>query len=157
MTIVGICGNVRTESPTDVPRPPYHFLQVQKTTRRRRVFTQTSILTRTTGSPDAVIGALRNAVRELDPSVAVYDLETAETIIDRSVAGRRFTSLLLGLFAFIGLVLGASGGYGVLGYTVARRTQEIGIRRGLGVSPAVVAREVVTGGLKPVLVGLVLG
>jgi putative ABC transport system permease protein len=157
MTIVGVSGNVRTESLEETSRPAYHFLQVQTPRLGMGPLTQMSVMARVTGSPDAVISALRTAVRELDPSVAVYDVQTAETIIDRSVAGRRFTSLLLGLFAFIGLVLGASGIYGVLAYTVARRTQEIGIRRALGAPPMVVAREVVGGGMKPVLVGLALG
>jgi len=157
MTIVGVSGNVRTESLEETSRPAYHFLQVQTPRLGMGPFTQMSLVARVTGSPDAVISALRTAVRELDPSVAVYDVQTADTIIDRSVAGRRFTSLLLGLFAFIGLVLGASGIYGVLAYTVARRTQEIGIRRALGAPPMVVAREVVGGGMKPVLVGLALG
>jgi putative ABC transport system permease protein len=157
MTIVGISGNVKAESLEDAPRPAYYFLQGQAPRFGDGPFTQMSIVARTAGSTDTVIAALRSAVRELDPSVAVYDVQTAETIIDRSVARRRFTSLLLGLFALIGLVLGASGIYGVLAYTVARRTQEIGIRRALGAPPALVAREVVTGGLKPVLVGLVLG
>jgi ABC-type antimicrobial peptide transport system permease subunit len=157
MTIVGISGNVRTESLEEVPRPAYHFLQVQAPRFGAGAFSQMSIVARTTGSPDAAVTALRSAVREVDPSVAVYDIQTAETIIDRSVASRRFTSLLLGLFAFIGLVLGASGIYGVLAYTVARRTQEIGIRRALGAPPALVAREVVIGGMKPVLLGLLLG
>jgi putative ABC transport system permease protein len=157
MTIIGISGNVRTESLEDTARPAYHFLQVQAPRFGDGAYTQMSILARTTGTPDGAIAALRSAVRELDPSVAVYDIQTADAIIDRSVASRRFTSLLLGLFAFIGLVLGASGIYGVLAYTVARRTQEIGIRRALGAPPAMVAREVVTGGMKPVLAGLVLG
>jgi putative ABC transport system permease protein len=157
MTIVGISGNVRTESLEAAPRPAYHFLQVQAPRFGDGAYTQMSIVARTTGAPDAAISALRSAVRELDPSVAVYDIQTADAILDRSVASRRFTSLLLGLFAFIGLVLGASGIYGVLAYTVARRTHEIGIRRALGAPPTLVAREVVTGGMKPVLAGLVLG
>jgi putative ABC transport system permease protein len=157
MTIVGISGNMRTESLQEAPRPSYYFLQVQAPRFGEGAFTQMSILARTTGSPDAVITALRTAVRELDPTVAVYDIQTADAIIDRSVASRRFTSLLLGLFASIGLVLGASGIYGVLAYTVARRTHEIGIRRALGAPAAVVAREVVGGGMRPVLAGLVLG
>ena len=96
-------------------------------------------------------------MRALDAGVVLYDVQTADTIIDRSVASRRFTSLLLGLFAFIGLVLGASGIYGVLAYTVARRTQEIGIRRALGAQPSRVAREIIAGGMKPVIAGLVFG
>lgn len=157
MTIVGVAGNVRTESLEETARPAYHFLQVQTPRLGMGPFTQMSIVARTTELPEAAISALRTAVRELDPSVAVYDIQSADTIIDRSVASRRFTSLLLGLFAFIGLVLGASGIYGVLAYTVARRTQEIGIRRALGAPPMVVAREVVGGGMKPVLAGLVVG
>ena len=157
MTIVGISGNVRTQSLDQPARPSYHFVQAQTPRFGDGPFLSMSIIARTSGSTDAVIGSLRSAVRELDPSVAVYDVQTAETIIDRSVASRRFTSLLLGLFAFIGLVLGASGIYGVLAYTVARRTQEIGIRRALGAPPVRVAREVIAGGMKPVAAGLVLG
>jgi putative ABC transport system permease protein len=157
MTIVGISGDVRTESLADAARPAYHFLQVQTPRFGDGPFTQMSILARISGPPDAAITALRTAVRELDPSVAVYDMQTADAIIDQSVASRRFTSLLLGLFAFIGLVLGASGIYGVLAYTVARRTQEIGIRRALGAPAALVAREVLTGAMKPVFLGLLLG
>jgi putative ABC transport system permease protein len=157
MTIVGISGNVRTESLDEPARPAYHFVQAQTPKVGMGPFLSMSIIARTNADPDAVIGILRSAVRELDPAVALYDVQTAETIIDRSVASRRFTSLLLGLFAFIGLVLGASGIYGVLAYTVARRTQEIGIRRALGAPPARVAREVIAGGMKPVIAGLLFG
>lgn len=157
MTIVGISGDVRNEALDQPPRPSYHFLQAQTPRFGDGPFLSMSIIARTNGSSDAVVTALRSAVRELDPSVAVFDVQTAETIIDRSVAGRRFTSLLLGLFAFVGLVLGASGIYGVLAYTVARRTQEIGIRRALGAPPSRVASEVVAGGMKPVIAGLALG
>ena len=157
MTIVGISGNVRTESLDEAPRASYHFLQAQTPKFDMGAFLSMSVIARTSGDPDAVIGALRSAVRELDPAVPLYDVQTAETIIDRSVASRRFTSLLLGLFAVIGLVLGASGIYGVLAYTVARRTQEIGIRRALGAPPSRVAREVIAGGMKPVIAGLLVG
>lgn len=79
------------------------------------------------------------------------------TIIDKSVARPRFTTLLLSGFAMLGVVLGASGIYSVLAYTVARRTQEIGIRRALGASTQRVIQNIVTGGMQPVVIGLVLG
>jgi predicted permease len=157
MTIVGISGNVRTDGLNQPARPAYHFLQSQTPRFGMGPVLSMSIIARANGATDTVVSSLRAAVRELDPTVALYDVQTAETIIDRSVASQRFTSLLLGLFAFIGLVLGASGIYGVLAYTVARRTQEIGIRRALGAQPARVAREVIAGGMKPVIVGLLIG
>ena len=157
MTIVGISGNVRTDSLDETPKPAYHFLQAQTPKFEMGAFSSMSIIARTSGDPETVISALRKEVRALDAGVVLYDVQTAETIIDRSVASRRFTSLLLGLFAFIGLVLGASGIYGVLAYTVARRTQEIGIRRALGAQPSRVAREIIAGGMKPVIAGLVFG
>ena len=157
MTVVGISGSVRTDSLEDPPRPAYHFVQAQVPRFGNGPATQMSIIVRTENSPDAAISAIRTAVRELDPSVVVYDVQTADGIIDRSVASRRFTSFLLGLFAFIGLVLGASGIYAVLAYTVARRTQEIGIRRALGAPPGRVARDVVAAGMTPVLAGLAFG
>jgi putative ABC transport system permease protein len=157
MTIVGVSGDVRTTSLDQPAGAAYHFLQSQTPRFEMGPFRSLSVVARTGGSTDAAIASLRNLVRELDPSVAVFDVQSADAIIDRSVASRRFTSFLLGLFAFIGLVLGASGIYGVLAYTVARRTQEIGIRRALGAPGGRVAREVMAGAFKPVSVGLVLG
>ena len=73
------------------------------------------------------------------------------------MARPRFTTVLLGVFAFVGLILGMSGIYGVLAYTVARRTHEIGIRRALGAASGRVLKDVVLVGLRPVAGGLVLG
>jgi ABC-type antimicrobial peptide transport system permease subunit len=73
------------------------------------------------------------------------------------VARPRFTTALLTIFAIIGLVLGATGIYGVLAYTVARRTQEIGIRRALGAQPSRLVKQIVTSGMWPVAVGLTVG
>ncbi|MBA2302824.1 MAG: FtsX-like permease family protein [Acidobacteria bacterium] len=114
-------------------------------------------MARTEGSPEIATSALRAAVRDQDPSLALYDVQTSRAIMDQSVARPRFTTWLLSLFAFTGLILGVSGIYGVLSYTVARRTQEIGIRRALGAQPGRLVRDVITGGLVPVVVGLALG
>ncbi len=156
MTIVGVSGNVRTQSLDEPARPAYHFPQVQTPKFGEGAFRNMSIIIRT-AQPETTTGLLRSAVRELDPSIALYDVQTADAIIDQSVARPRFTTVLLSVFAFVGLILGISGIYGVLAYTVARRTQEIGIRRALGAASGRVVRDVVLVGLKPVAAGLVLG
>ena len=157
MTIVGVSRDVKTESLDQPARPSYHFLQSQTPRFGDGPFRSMSFIVRTNGPADATLRTLRSAVRELDPSLALYDVQTADAIIDQSVARPRFTTVLLSVFAFIGLVLGASGIYGVLAFTVARRTQEIGIRRALGAPPSAVIREVVTGGMAPVGIGLFIG
>ena len=78
-------------------------------------------------------------------------------MLEGSVARPRFTTVLLTIFAAVGTVLGASGVYGVLAYTVARRTREIGIRRALGAPPLRVAKGIVFDALKPVSAGVVTG
>ncbi len=103
------------------------------------------------------MNALRTAVRELDPALALYDVQTARAIVESSVARPRFTVSLLALFAAVALLLGASGIYGVLAYAVARRTHEIGIRRALGAQPARLAREVIAAAMIPVFVGVLVG
>lgn len=100
---------------------------------------------------------IRTTVRELDSSLALYDLQTADSVVQRSVARPRFTASLLTVFAGVGLLLGAGGIYGVLAYTVARRTQEIGIRRALGAPPSRLAGQMIGGGMLPVGLGLALG
>jgi putative ABC transport system permease protein len=157
MTIVGIARDIREEALDTVPRPTYYMVQAQVPLMGEGPYLSMSVLTRTDGSVDAATTALRNAVHQLDPGLPVFDVQTVDTLIDRSVARPRFTTLLLTLFAGIGVVLGVTGIYGVLAYTVSRRTQEIGIRRALGAPTGHLVRDIVSGGLQPVVVGLVIG
>jgi putative ABC transport system permease protein len=116
-----------------------------------------TVLLRVMGKPQAIVPQVRAAVRELDPALPVFDVQTVDAVIDQSVARPRFTTLLLALFALIGAVLGASGIYGVLSYTVARRTQELGIRRALGATAGRLVSDIVLRGMQPVALGLVAG
>jgi predicted permease len=159
MTVVGISGSVRTDGLDAEAPPAFHFLHSQLPRTNGGTARSLSILVRTEpgAGVETVVPAIRTAVRELDPSLALYDVQTAESVIERSVARPRFTTSLLGLFAGLGLLLGASGIYGVLAYTVARRTQEIGIRRALGAPPGRLAAQVVADGMGAVGLGLALG
>jgi predicted permease len=157
MTIVGIARDVRDEALETPPRPTYYLAHSQVPRTLQGSFRSMSVLVRVDGGVENATNALRQIVRDLDPRLPVFQVQTINTIIDKSVARPRFTTLLLTLFALIGVVLGASGIYGVLAYTVTRRTQEIGIRRALGAPTRRVVRDVVTGGMLPVAAGLVLG
>jgi putative ABC transport system permease protein len=157
MTIVGIAGNVRDEALESAPRPVYYLLHGQLSRTLQGSFRSMSIVARVDGSPDKAAAAVRHAVNGLDARLPVFDVQTLDAVVDKSVARPRFTTLLLTLFAAIGMVLGATGIYGVLAYTVARRTQEIGIRRALGAPTGRLVREVVSSGMQPVGAGLAIG
>src|SRR5262249_59971168 len=93
----------------------------------------------------------------IDKEQAVGNVRTMASYMDQSVATRRFTLLLLGLFALLALLLGAVGIYGVMAYMVTQRTHEIGIRLALGAQTGDVLKLVVRQGLAPVLIGIALG
>jgi hypothetical protein len=159
MSIVGVSGDVLTVS-LDADAPPsYHFLHAQLRGTLGGTSRSLSLLVRTApgAATDLVMPAIRTAVRELDPLLAVSGLQTADEIVHQSVARPRFTTALLTVFAIVGLLLGATGIYGVLAYTVARQTQEIGIRRALGAQPGRLASQMLTQGMLPVALGLTLG
>jgi putative ABC transport system permease protein len=157
MTIVGVAAAMRSADLAE-PSPPMYFLVQSQTPRTTQFPLRTiSVFARTPGDPAPVMTAIRAAVRELDPALPVFDLQTSRSVLEQSVARPRFTTVLLALFAGVGIVLGASGVYGVLAYTVARRRREIGIRRALGAPPARVARQIILDALKPVSVGVLAG
>ena len=157
MTIVGIADNARTDGLDAVAPPSYYFLQSQFPRSNGTTARALAVFARASGDPGVVMRAIRTHVRAIDPTLAVSDVQTSGEIIARSVARPRFTASLLGLFAAIGLVLGMSGIYAVLSYTVSRRTHELGIRRALGAQPSALAWQVLGSGMVPVAAGLVAG
>ncbi|MCG3160998.1 MAG: Macrolide export ATP-binding/permease protein MacB [Acidobacteria bacterium] len=112
---------------------------------------------RTKGEPTAVANAARNVIRALDPEQPVADVRTMESLIGTSVARARFNTLLLTIFAVVALLLASLGIYGVMAYSVAQRTHEIGVRMALGARAGDVLRLVVRRGMALALGGVAIG
>jgi predicted permease len=119
--------------------------------------TQADLVIQTRDNPALLAPRLRSAVAAVDPTLPIFGIRTLEELVTRSVATRRFTVVLLGVFAGLALVLAVAGVYGVVAYTVARRTAEIGVRLALGATPGRVLRHAVVRGLGPVVIGVALG
>jgi ABC-type antimicrobial peptide transport system permease subunit len=116
-----------------------------------------SVAVRTTGEPAAAVGALRDAVRAIDAQVPLSAVRTMMQIERDSLAQRSFETLLAAVFAASALLLALIGTYSVLAYSVAARTNEIGIRMALGAEHGRVIGMVLLDGLRPVAVGVALG
>jgi putative ABC transport system permease protein len=150
--VIGIVGNMRergleTDPTLAVYIPAYGALDA----------TTLQLVMHTRGRPEAIVPALRGAVSSIDASLPVSGIRTLEEIVTSSVATRRFTMLLLAVFAGLALALALAGVYGVLAFTVARRTAEIGVRLALGAQRGQVLRRMFAYGLRPVVIGMAIG
>jgi putative ABC transport system permease protein len=114
-------------------------------------------IVRTSGDPLQLAQPVRAAIRELDRSLAVTDLQPMQALVDRARGPTRFTLVLIGIFATIAVVLAAVGLYGVISTTVRQRTSEIGVRLAFGADRGNILRLIVGQGLKLSAIGIVLG
>ena len=149
--IVGVVGDVRNRALSTEPRPAYYVPITQVP------FPQMSIVVKTTGDPHALIPAVTKEVTQFDKDLPVFSVKTMNEYLASSVAAPRFNTTLLSIFATVALVLTIIGLYGVMSYSVAQRTNEIGIRMALGAQTHNVISLVVAQGLKLVLLGLAIG
>ncbi len=160
-------GNPRSPSPwltvVGVVRDVHHWsLDYQIVPQMFRPYSQAAwpgmtIVARTAGDPAVFTTAIRNAAASIDHEQPISDVRTMEFVIQDSLGFRRFPMLLLTTFAGVALLLAAVGIYGVMSYSVAQRTQEIGIRMALGAERSQVLRLVLSRSLQPVLAGVVIG
>ena len=150
-TIVGVVADTKRGGFDREPWAEIYFPMRQAPERRIFAFI------RAAGDPASLIAAARAAVWSIDRDQPIAAVRTVSELFAQQEANRRFTTLLLGLFATVAVVLAAVGIYGVIAYATAQRTQEIGIRMALGADRGSVVRMVLAGGLRIAAAGLVLG
>jgi predicted permease len=117
----------------------------------------TYLFVRTKGSPTALAGAVRNEIRSLDRALPISELRTLDEVMDKARSRPKFLTLLLGIFSTLSLILAALGIYGVISYSVAQRTGEIGIRMALGAQSGDVLRLVGMAGIRLAIAGAAIG
>jgi putative ABC transport system permease protein len=155
--IVGVAGDMRSRGPAIAPRPEF-YLPLAQTPDVAWSWNRTYyVLVRTTGDPASLIKPLNAALSRIDRDLPLFDVRTMEQRLAGSLATARFNTLLLSLLGGIGLVLAATGIYGVVAYFVSQRTQEIGVRMALGASAGSVVRLVLGQALRPVALGAAIG
>jgi putative ABC transport system permease protein len=151
MEIVGVVGDVKYTGLDAKPEPAYYLPLTQAAW--RAVY----LVVRASTNPLNLAPVLRQEIWALDKDLPVTKIATMEQLLAESIAQPRFRTLLLGIFAALALVLASVGIYGVISYTVTRRTHEIGIRLALGAQTSEILMLVIKQGMRLAIIGLTIG
>jgi putative ABC transport system permease protein len=147
--VIGIVGDSRERGLSSPPALTV-YLPVGK-------LAVTEFVLHTRGNPMAIAPTVRSIVASLDPNLPVMDVRSFEEIVERSVSPQRFNAILLSIFSGLALLLATTGIYGVLSYSMSRRTPEIGLRVALGASRSDILRMAIAQGMRPASIGIVIG
>ncbi|HEX2269519.1 MAG TPA: FtsX-like permease family protein, partial [Pyrinomonadaceae bacterium] len=152
LTVVGVVAEVRKHSLESAPRPTIYVNYRQ----RPRSAYQFDVVLRTSSDPSAISASMRRLVNQLDPTVPAR-IDTFSRIFSDSLSARRFNLLLVGVFASAALLLAMAGVFGVLAYSVAQRTREIGVRIALGATRGKILKMVLGQAMLTVVIGVIIG
>jgi len=150
-TVVGVVGRVKQDTLDSDPRIAFYLPQTQYPTRAM------TVALRSGNDPSGVLSAVKNELRKLDADLPMYYVRTMQQRVDESLARRRFSMLLLAVFAGVALALATIGIYGVMAYLVNQGTREIGIRVALGATRRNIVSLVVRQGMALALSGVAIG
>jgi ABC-type antimicrobial peptide transport system permease subunit len=137
----------------DTPPPPEFYTPA----RQPPTYGLMTVVVQTAEESRALMPAVRSVIRKISPDVPLYNVRTLDSVLSESMAGARFRTVLLALFAALAVLLAAVGTYGVIALVVSQRVREMAVRLALGATMRDIVRFVVVGGMRPVLVGTAAG
>jgi putative ABC transport system permease protein len=155
LTVVGVVGDVR-QMGLDVPARPEMYIPFRQID-SKPWFAPRDLVVRTAGDPMAIVGDVKQVVRDADPTIPVSNIRTLDEVLDEEVASRRVGTTLMATFAAFALLLAVVGIYGVIAYFVTQHVPELGVRIALGAGTHDILRLVVVKGLRLALAGVTLG
>ena len=156
-TVVGVVGDIKVRGLERSSEPQMYLPAAQIAEAAPAQFDPKELLIRHSGPDEALVSAIRRIVRAADPDQPISDVRPMDKVLAGDTAPRRAQLEVLGVLATVAVLLAGVGIYGLLAYTVAQRSQEIGVRLALGAAPTRVGRMIFADGLRLAVIGIVPG
>ncbi len=156
-TVIGVVGNVKVRGLERTSEPQMYLPAPQAPEDMPAIFNPKDLVIRHSGQDAALLSAVRQIVRAVDPTQPIGNVRPMEAVVAGETASRRAQLEVLGVLAVVAVLLSGIGIYGLLAYTVSQRSQEIGVRLALGADPARVGRMIFADGMRLAVLGIVPG